>query len=75
MDRREAVKALMGLPALASVSVANVGPNDVIVAELDSFVPVAHAEQMYAELQEIWPRNKVIICEPGARLKVIRQGS
>lgn len=72
MNRRDAIKALTSLPGLATVSVATVQPHDVIVAEADSFLSSQAIEHIHAKLQEIWPGRKVVVCDAGLKLKVMR---
>lgn len=72
MNRREAIAALTSLPGLASVSVASLQPGDVIVAECDGRMSPKHMEHVRAKLSSVWPNQKVVICDEGLRLKVVR---
>jgi len=71
MNRREALAALVSLPAVARISVAQVKPTDVLVFECDQHVSRDVAERIKATAQQIWPGQKVIVCEKGLRVKVV----
>jgi len=71
VNRRDAVKALMGLPAVASLSMASFKPTDVVVVEFDEWLPSANKLRAYKSLQEVWPNNRIIILDGGSKLKVV----
>lgn len=71
MNRREALAALVSLPAVAKISVAQLKPTDVIVFECDGYVSSDVAERIKAMAGQIWPDQKVIVCDKGLRLKVV----
>lgn len=70
MNRREALAALVSLPATARISVADVKPNDVIVVECDA--PISHeiAKRIRLHVQDVWPNHKVLIVGDGLRIKI-----
>lgn len=73
LSRRDVIKALTSLPAVASIEVAQVQPHDVIVVEIDEHISQEAGQWMTSRLQEVWPGRKIVIVGPGARLKVVRQ--
>lgn len=72
MNRREALAALMALPVTARLSVAEVKPTDVIVVECDELLSQAVAVRIRADLQQVWPGRKVVVCDRGLRIKIAR---
>lgn len=70
MDRREALAALLSLPATANVTVAKVKPSDVIVIESDGWLTDDAKERILASAKGIWPDNKVAVLDKGLRLKI-----
>jgi hypothetical protein len=72
MNRREALAALVGMPALTRLSsVGAIASGDVIVAELDNHISSDDVRDLKNHLQMIWPNNQVLICGPNVRLKVL----
>lgn len=71
MDRRSALKALMGLPAVAGIAVARLQPHDVIVLECEDILSTSQIERLRAQLSEFWPGTKAIILSRGMKLKVV----
>lgn len=71
MNRREALVALMSLPATASVSVAQVKPKDVIVVEYPGHISHEGALMVKAHLQPIWPDNTILVLGEGT-MKVVK---
>lgn len=61
MNRREALQALVALPAVKSVAVADVKPTDVIVIESTDLLSKEHMERIRSEVTTIWPKNKVLV--------------
>lgn len=73
MNRREAIRAVMALPAVASISVAQLKPDDVIVIECDQ-IASDHSKTYISEtMQRIWPGRKVVVLDKGLNLKVVRE--
>ena len=75
MNRREAIRAVMAMPGVASISVAQLKPDDVIVLECDEIVSDHVAAYLKSEMQQIWPGRKVAVLCKGLHLKVVREGS
>ncbi len=75
MNRRDAMKALMGLPALSAISVAQVSQGDVIVLETDSYMSQSHKAECGHKLKEIWPGCRAIVLDGGMKLKVVKGAS
>jgi hypothetical protein len=71
MNRREALAALVSIPAVASVSVANISPSDVVVIECDEHVSDKQALLFRSYLEAAFPNNKSLVLA-GCRLKVVK---
>lgn len=72
MDRREALAMLTAMPALTRIaSAGKVESGDVIVAELSTHVPVEQYKRLKDHLKSIWPDNKIVVCGPEVRLKIL----
>ena len=74
MDRREALKALVSMPAVSRISVAELKPDDVIVVECDEFLTLASKEHIRGQLEAIWPNRKIVVLEKSLRMKVVSGG-
>lgn len=61
------------IPETATVSVAKVGVNDVVVVECDAPISMASCERIKAHFQEVWPDRKVVVLADGLRIKVVRE--
>jgi hypothetical protein len=72
MDRRTALKTLLALPAVQSIEVATLQPDDVLVIECDVLVSAETNAHITAQIARIWPDHKVIIFEKGSRLRIAR---
>jgi predicted pyridoxine 5'-phosphate oxidase superfamily flavin-nucleotide-binding protein len=72
VNRREAIAALVSLPATAHVSVAQLKPTDVIVIECNDVITVAMAEQIKASVSAVWPHNRCAVLGGGLHLKIAR---
>lgn len=72
MNRREAVKALMGLSAVATITVAQVSENDVLVVECDGAVTIDQAKRIKATIEELWPGRRALVCPGNVRVKVMK---
>ncbi len=70
MDRREALKALVSLPATARVSVARLKPNDVIVIECDGPIWQMERARLADQLKDVWPDHRVVILDGKLKLKI-----
>lgn len=73
MDRREALAALMSLPAATRISVANLKPTDAIVIECEGALSDDMAERIRLVAKEIWPDHKCVVLVDGLKLKVVAQ--
>jgi hypothetical protein len=58
MNRRDALAALVSLPAAARISVAELKTNDVIVVECDMHMRPDTAERIRAHVQKVWPESE-----------------
>ncbi len=70
MDRREALKALVSLPATARVSVASLKPTDVIVIECEGLLSQNARARLAEQLKDVWPDHRVVILDGTLRLKI-----
>lgn len=70
MDRREALAALMALPATARISRAAVKPDDVIVIECDEVLSVDVARRITQQGEQIWPGHRVAVLGKGMHLRI-----
>ena len=73
MNRREAITALMSLPAATRISVADLKPDDVIVIETDSHLRADEVERIRATLERVWPGRKAAVLSGGLKLKVVSE--
>ena len=71
MNRRDAVKALIALPGVAQISAAPVRPKDVIVVECDMHVSCEMVERIKTTMADVFPGQKVVVCDKGMRLKIV----
>lgn len=71
MNRREALAALVSLPAVARIQTADLKPDDVLVVECDDYVSEQGVANIRAALEQIWPGRKVAVMDKGTRLKVL----
>ena len=73
MNRREAFKALVGLPAATTIErvpAKNLKPTDVIVIQPPAPVSPEVAKRLVAYTQRIWPDHKVLVIDPGMKLTI-----
>jgi hypothetical protein len=73
MDRRDALKALMALPATARISRVTIQPHDVIVIEVDNALTGPAARNIQTSIERIWPDHKAIVLDPGMRLRIVSE--
>jgi hypothetical protein len=71
MNRREAIAALMTLPATARITAADVKPDDVLVIECPGLVSAAYRERVQQVLAQVWPGRKCLVLEGGMALKLM----
>jgi hypothetical protein len=72
MDRRDALKAFLALPAAATISRAQLTPDDVIVIETHAVMSMERCETLAAHVRQIWPAQKVLVLQEGLTLKIVR---
>lgn len=72
MNRRDALRSLVSLPAVSSVRVADVKPNDVIVIESDGDVSSEGVDQIRRCVELAFPGRKAIVLTGGFKLSVAR---
>jgi len=74
MNRRDALAALVALPALTRIATAQVAPTDVIVVEVDAILSQEVARRMQLTLGQVWPGRQVVVLPKGMTLKVVAGG-
>jgi len=72
MKRRDALKILTAMPAIASVARADLQPTDVLVMEAPGPITMEIAADLRKRLQEVFPHNKIVVLGDGLTLKVVR---
>lgn len=70
MNRREALMALMALPATARLSRATVSSTDVIVIESDEILSEEQVNNIIRSVQPAFPENKIVLMDKGFHLKI-----
>ena len=75
MDRREALRALVALPAVSHIARASVGRGDVIVVECADHLRDADIANIAAGLKQIWPDNKIVVLGGGLHLRIMASES
>lgn len=70
MNRREAIAALMGLPAATRITRAAVTPTDVIVIESDGTLTEEGVVNIHRAIKAVWPDNRVAVLDGGLKLKI-----
>ncbi len=71
MHRREAIEALLALPAIERIARLELKPDDVIVVECNAALSQTAVEQIQTLVGEVFPDRKVLICDQAMRLKVM----
>jgi len=72
MNRREALAALVAIPAVERiVKVGDLKPDDVIVVECDQVVSPEAANRMEHYMSQIWENRKIVVLGQGIRVKVM----
>jgi hypothetical protein len=72
MNRRDAIRAVMAMPAVTNISVARLKPDDVIVLECDYSITQQIADNLKTTLNKLWPDNDVLVMANGLRMKIAR---
>lgn len=73
MNRREALQALISLPAVKSIAVADVKANDVIVVECESILSDNTRAYIKAQLADVWPCRKIVVLDSVLKLRIARE--
>lgn len=73
MNRREALQALVALPAVKSIAVAEVKPNDVIVIESDRPLSLDSCKSIKSYASQAWPDRKILVLQDGLRMRIARE--
>lgn len=72
MNRREAIAALMALPASATLTRAEVKADDVIVVESTQFLNDDEMQTIHRQIQIAFPGRRVVVLDHGLTLKIAR---
>ncbi len=71
MNRREALAALMALPATTRITRAEVKTSDIIVIESPTSISRDVIHRIETRLKGVWPDNRIIVLTEGLSLKVV----
>ncbi len=71
LSRRDAIKAVMAMPSVATISRASLKPTDVIVLESEDYISQHTCELIQAQVKQVWPDHKCIVLDKGLRLRVV----
>ncbi len=72
MNRRDAIRAVMAMPAVASISVAKLEPDDVIVIECPGPLSEEGAVIIRKGMEEYFKGRQVIVLTSGLHMKVLK---
>ena len=72
MNRREALAALVAMPAVTRISRAELKPDDVIVIEAEMFLSDDAKDRIAAIAKDVWPERKVVVLDGGLKMKVVQ---
>ena len=72
MKRRDAIRAVMAMPAVTSIAVAKVEPDDVIVLECDHALSAETAERIQQYASQVWPGRKIIVLGDGLKMRIAK---
>ena len=75
MNRRDAIRVVMAMPAVAAISRASLQPTDVIVVECQQRLSENSRANIARHLQQVWPGQKCVVLDEGMTLKVVPQAS
>lgn len=62
----------MAMPAVTSIAVAKVQPEDVIVLECEQAMPFQVMEHIKRMAEQVWPGRKVIVLCDGLKMRIAR---
>lgn len=71
MNRRDAIAALVALPAVTRLSAARLKTDDVIVVETEAHLSHEELARITAQLTRVWPDRKIVVLDGGLTLKVV----
>lgn len=75
MNRREAIRAVLAMPAITAIQLVEVKPEDVIVIEYAGAIDSEIKSRLVATLEQIWPPpQRIIVLGNEMKLKVVRRG-
>jgi hypothetical protein len=74
MDRRDAIKALFGVPVTTQISripASELKPTDVIVIEAPGELTPEIAEKLQRHAQKVWPNHRIVVMAGGLHVKIL----
>jgi hypothetical protein len=71
VNRREALAALLALPATTRITRAAVQPDDVLVLECPGKISEAAGARIRTYIENVWPGHKCVILCDGLTLKIV----
>ncbi len=72
LTEKEAVALLTAVPAVKSVEVAQLRPDDVLVVQCDGPFSLESAERLREAMLLVWPNHKIAILDGSMSLRVLR---
>ncbi len=72
MNRRDALKSLLATPCVASVNIAQVRTNDVIVIRCDTELTRESLDRLYGYARACFPETTVMVLAKGLALEIVR---
>jgi len=71
MNRRDAIAALMSIPALSSIQSVCMATDDVIVLEVERHLSSQERQNIEAQVSQLWPGRRVVVLDGGMKIKVV----
>jgi hypothetical protein len=74
MNRRDAFKALLGLPAGSAIDrlpAQSLKPTDIFVITVPQEITLEQAERIQRQMKKLWPDHKAIVLGAGAKLTIV----
>lgn len=72
MNRRDALKSLLALPAVQSIEVARLRPDDTIIITAERRLCEAEVEAVEHVAKVAFPGRRVVVLDGGLKLSVVR---
>lgn len=72
MNRRDAIRALMALPAVKTIEVSQLQPNDIIVINCEDVLSQTQIQNIQDAMKLVWPNNKIAVLDRGLSMRVVK---